>query len=333
MDKAKDASAETDQMKLSSPEDGSNGGDEANKAGVKTMTSSSQPAPPKSSSSHVSSDSERVSQITENEDKEAANGLSGKKRAAEVGGGPFVAGPLFPFPKKLCTTGDQDAFIAAASARGHSFDDDGPPPVFPSEEGTTFFTDNDVLSGRGGGTNVHPGNRYFRDLINYHRRAYLKARKNDKPIISRVIVRAVRERGGRFLVRDDSTGLYLEIGDKVAREKASQALRQRAPEMRRILFASEREHVLEQQIRQQQQLISSGYFANFAANYNALNPMLAPPAGTLPPNSTPANDKAPAGIMNKGTLAANPYASLTNPNMMTAAFLRAGINPFAPNDT
>ena len=74
-----------------------------------------------------------------------------------------------------------------------------PAPVAASTEGTSVFDDNDVLSDRGGGTNVHPGNRNFRDLINLHRRAYLKARKNDKPAISRAIVRTIRESNGRFL--------------------------------------------------------------------------------------------------------------------------------------
>jgi len=138
---------------------------------------------------------------------------------------------------------------------------DGPDPVAPSEEGTSFFNDSDVLSGRGGGTNVHPGNRHFRELINLHRRAYLKARKNDKPAISRAIVRAVRENNGRFLKRDEKSGLWFEIGDDAAREKTSQALRQRAPEMRKILFESEREQArqeAEEQLRQHQQLIASG---------------------------------------------------------------------------
>ena len=120
-------------------------------------------------------------------------------------------------------------------------DDDGIPPIPPSTEGTTIFGDSDVLSGRGGGTNVHPGNRNFRDLINMHRRAYLKARKNDKPAISRAIVRAVREANGKFLRKDEKTGLWFEIGDDAAREKTSQALRQRAPEMRKLLFDTERE--------------------------------------------------------------------------------------------
>lgn len=114
-----------------------------------------------------------------------------------------------------------------------------PPTVPESKKGISTFSDNDVLSGRGGGTNVHPGNRNFRDLINLHRRDYLQAKKNDKPSISRAIVKVVRDSGGRFLKKDEKANLWFEIGDTQAREKTSQALRQRAPEMRRLMFESE----------------------------------------------------------------------------------------------
>ena len=57
----------------------------------------------------------------------------------------------------------------------------------------------------------------FRDLINIHRRAYLKARKNDKPAISRNIVRQIRAKGGRFLKKDEKSGLWFEVGDDAAR--------------------------------------------------------------------------------------------------------------------
>jgi hypothetical protein len=127
-----------------------------------------------------------------------------------------------------------------------------------AKEGISFFADADVLSGRGGGTNVHPGNRNFRDLINLHRRAYLKARKNDKPAISRAIVRAIRDNNGKFLKKDEKSGLWFEIGDDAAREKTSQALRQRAPEMRKLLFDTEREEAraaVEEQMRQQQRML------------------------------------------------------------------------------
>jgi hypothetical protein len=99
--------------------------------------------------------------------------------------------------------------------------------------------DQDVLSGRGGATNIHPGNRYFRELINENRLTYLNAKKNDKPDISRAIVNKVRQRNGRFLKKCDETSQWFEIGDNLAREKTSQALRQRAPQIRKMLRASE----------------------------------------------------------------------------------------------
>jgi len=154
--------------------------------------------------------------------------------------------------------GEEEEGESAKKLKGSGDDDSGPAPVYPSKEGTTIFNDADVLSGRGGGTNVHPGNRNFRDLINLHRRAYLKARKNDKPAISRAIVRSIRENNGRFLKKDEKSGLWFEIGDDAAREKTSQALRQRAPEMRKLLFDTEREEAraaAQEHLRQQRLLM------------------------------------------------------------------------------
>jgi hypothetical protein len=149
--------------------------------------------------------------------------------------------------------GEGDTGEGAAAANPNE-----PPPIPAAKEGTSIFNDHDVLSGRGGGTNVHPGNRNFRDLINLHRRAYLKARKNDKPSISRAIVRSIRDNNGGFLKKDDKSGLWFEIGDDAAREKTSQALRQRAPEMRKLLFDTEREEsraVAEEHMRQQRMMM------------------------------------------------------------------------------
>lgn len=158
--------------------------------------------------------------------------------------------------KKLKVEAINEQVTGILNANG---DVDGPPPVAASKLGITSFNDYDVLSGRGGGTNVHPGNRNFRDLINLHRRAYLKARKNDKPAISRAIVRSVRENNGRFLKKDEKTGSWFEVGDDAAREKTSQALRQRAPEMRKLLFDTEREEAraaAEEQLRQQRMMMA-----------------------------------------------------------------------------
>jgi hypothetical protein len=162
---------------------------------------------------------------------------------------------------KLETSNSFDDGVIDSSLNFDPEDDSGPPAINASDEGVTTFNDYDVLSGRGGGTNVHPGNRNFRDLINLHRRAYLKARKNDKPAISRAIVRSIRENNGKFLRKDEASGMWFEIGDDAAREKTSQALRQRAPEMRKLLFDTEREEARaadEQNIHPQLFMMSGG---------------------------------------------------------------------------
>ena len=132
-------------------------------------------------------------------------------------------------------------------------DDDDEESVPPGKEGSTIINESDVLCGRGGATNTHPGNRHFRDLVDRHRRTYLQSRKNYKPNVSRAIVRAIRKNNGRFLKRGEN-GFWYEIGDHSAREKAAQALRQRAPEMRKMMFQSKNqdEAKASQQQRQDQ---------------------------------------------------------------------------------
>lgn len=111
--------------------------------------------------------------------------------------------------------------------------------VKESTVGLQFFQVNDVLSGRGGGTNQHEGNCYFRTLIDENREKYLRAKKNDKPFISLSIVRTIRETNGRFLKKRGD--LWFEIGDAAAREKTSQALRQRAPAFKKLLIERDAE--------------------------------------------------------------------------------------------
>jgi hypothetical protein len=88
----------------------------------------------------------------------------------------------------------------------------------------TIISENDVLFGRGGGTNRHVGNIYFRDLVSEYQPAYVQARKRDKTIIAKTIVARVRSRNGRFLRKEN--GKWVDVGDKKAAEKTSQALRE-----------------------------------------------------------------------------------------------------------
>lgn len=177
-----------------------------------------------------------------------------RKRQLEMAGDDFAPTVGAKRAKAEVESAALKQAVADASASPSSLPQQAPIP--PSKEGIKFYSRNDVLCGRGGGTNVHPGNRRFRDLINANRRAYLKARKNDKPAISRSIVRTIREMNGRFLKKDEKQGLWFEIGDDGAREKTSQALRQRAPEMRKILFEDEqRQQQAQQEAMMQRQFM------------------------------------------------------------------------------
>ncbi len=110
-------------------------------------------------------------------------------------------------------------------------------PVAPPLEYISDIQPSDVLSGRGGATNSHSGNRAFRSLVKQFQDNYLKAKKRDKPAVASLIVQKVRDKGGRFLKRVDTTPegqvLWIDIGDERAKEKACQALREGAPEIRR----------------------------------------------------------------------------------------------------
>ncbi len=88
-------------------------------------------------------------------------------------------------------------------------------------------SENDVLCGRGGATNNHVGNKRFRMHVSENQPAYLQAKKRDKSLIAGAVVDKVRKQGGRFLRKIDERGNgWVEVGDKKAIEKTSQALRE-----------------------------------------------------------------------------------------------------------
>lgn len=107
-----------------------------------------------------------------------------------------------------------------------------------SQTGAFHISQNDVLCGRGGLTNHHPGNVFFRRLVRIKQEAYLKASKREKAGVAKEIVELIRSLSpsGRFLKKDSKhPGVWVEIGDRKAREKTSQALREGAPELREEL--------------------------------------------------------------------------------------------------
>ena len=108
---------------------------------------------------------------------------------------------------------------------------------------------NDIIGGRGSLPLRHPGNISYRKIVNSNKQAYIKSMKNDKLRLSKSIVAAIRETGGRFLERvspynkdEDGTPVaYRDIGDRRAIEKTSQALREGQPKLKKQMIALENE--------------------------------------------------------------------------------------------
>ena len=161
-------------------------------------------------------------------------------------------------------------------------------------------TEHDVLCGRGGGTNNHPGNVKFRLLINDYKLRYLAASKVDKPKVARDVVDAWRSLNppGRFLARkgDSKKGpgsvkadgnVWYDVGDKKAREKASQCLRERTPDVLPYVREMRRQQdvltgqgllMVEQQMRLRNEAgvqgINMGMHVNANLNANASGGMM-----------------------------------------------------------
>jgi len=87
------------------------------------------------------------------------------------------------------------------------------------------ITDKDVLFGRGGITNKHPGNQNFRDLIQKVKAKYLDCQTNsEKKALSQWIVDNITQGGGIFLKKSNNE--WETASENEARMKASQALRE-----------------------------------------------------------------------------------------------------------
>jgi hypothetical protein len=99
--------------------------------------------------------------------------------------------------------------------------------ILPSDG--SMPTDADVLFGRGGKTNHHPGNVRLRRIVDHYKYGYEAARKTDKPRYAKAIVQALRLHStpSRFLRMNEATNQWEDVGDKRAAEKVSQTLREK----------------------------------------------------------------------------------------------------------
>lgn len=87
-----------------------------------------------------------------------------------------------------------------------------------------------VLCGRGGGINKHYGNIVYRRVVEYNKKVYKQVPKRHRMLVSRSIVQAILNAGGRFLQEQSSNGatVWTEIPFRRAVQKTSQALRERS---------------------------------------------------------------------------------------------------------
>ena len=100
---------------------------------------------------------------------------------------------------------------------------------------------NDVLFGRGGGTNHRDGNKRYREEIDIFRIWYkaicvdnnklscdvVEFNKRQKTNLSLTLLNTVKSKG-RFLKEDEiGVNVYYEVDDNAARKKISQALREK----------------------------------------------------------------------------------------------------------
>eukprot|EP00980_Cylindrotheca_fusiformis_P003385 scaffold751_cov87-Cylindrotheca_fusiformis.AAC.10 len=106
----------------------------------------------------------------------------------------------------------------------------------PLEQGILHPHHHDVLCGRGGETNKHPGNLHWRKLVKDCKSDYIMLTRPQKMELSRSIVKAVKSQDppGRFLQKDSKTNKWVVVGDERARVKTSQALREGAPDIRKM---------------------------------------------------------------------------------------------------
>jgi hypothetical protein len=148
--------------------------------------------------------------------------------------------------------------------------------------------EHDVLLGRGGGTNNHTGNIKFRKVVNEHKMRYLACNKVDKPKVARDVVLLWRKMSppGRFLSRgddskkgpgsvSDSQNKWYEVEDKKAREKASQCLRERTPDVLPYIkhLREQQDQLTEQGVTMvQQQLQMQGSDSDFVPGMQGLSP-------------------------------------------------------------
>lgn len=111
----------------------------------------------------------------------------------------------------------------------------------------------DILLGRGGRTNHHPGNSTYLKIIEERQVEYMHlGSRAAKTAYAMQLVRDLRKKGIRFLKRDPSRAkMWKDVGDSKMREKVSQNLREHQPELKKQLAEEmEQQRLLEDKLQE-----------------------------------------------------------------------------------
>ena len=115
--------------------------------------------------------------------------------------------------------------------------DDEPRGGANEDEGAIVPGTHDIILGRHWEAKLHEGNTHFLNAVAKHWETHDASMKHQKKQIAEAVVQEVKAAGGRFLKCDGAE--YVLVDDKVAREKTSNAFRDR----RKMIVADEKRKV------------------------------------------------------------------------------------------
>lgn len=105
-----------------------------------------------------------------------------------------------------------------------------------------FPTKQDILLGRGKPYQEYSGNLLLALVIDTRRDEYNKGGRFEKTCISMDIAKTLKDRGVRFLQRDEASGGWTEADDVIAREKVSSGFRTKTRRNENMLSPENNHH-------------------------------------------------------------------------------------------
>jgi len=134
-------------------------------------------------------------------------------------------------PPLIPTSTDLSRRVSSSSATGDASDSDSSDGRADCAPGLRMYIDEvrptDILCGRGGRSNHHPGNKRYRQIVGNIKFAYQHCpAKTLKTDLSRAIVENCYSGGARFIKQDSKDGRFYVLSKAEARKKTSQALRE-----------------------------------------------------------------------------------------------------------